>query len=125
MGEKRKPMKGIDAAEFMTWVQVMYQSLSGADAHAASCMRQLDYFSGPSVTVIVGKEQFKLPKALNSTFLDNPFNGGFKGYLEQMVTLDTRMETFQLVAQWMHTSQVVILTFFGGHTDSTKITSLA
>jgi hypothetical protein len=124
MGEKRKLMKDIDAAEFMTWVQVKYQSLSGADAHAASRVRQLDHFSDPLVTVIVGEEQFKLPKALNSTFLDKPFNDGFKGGLEQMVTLDTRMETFQLIAQGMHTSQVVILTFFGGHTDSTKITSL-
>jgi hypothetical protein len=36
MGEKRKLTKDIDAAEFMTWVQVMYESVSGADAHAAS-----------------------------------------------------------------------------------------
>lgn len=73
---------------------------------------KIQYFSGPEVTVRVCGRDFILPKSLlcyNSTFFDRAFNGPWKEGVEQEITLSSAsVEAFEMVVQWMYTSNAVI-----------------
>ncbi|KAF4635565.1 hypothetical protein G7Y89_g2531 [Cudoniella acicularis] len=70
------------------------------------------YCHGPDVTILVGDQQYNLPKELlcdNSTFFHRAFNGSFQEGIEQKLLLkETTSNAFQLVTQWMYTGNVVL-----------------
>jgi hypothetical protein len=106
---EKKMLRDLPANEF-----IRQESSFFGSTLMLTCRSKIGYFSSPHVLVLVEGVLFRLPKDLlcyNSTFFDRAFNGPWtqRGSSDHDVELTfATARSFELVIQWMYTSNVVL-----------------